>query len=434
MSVTLAILTTLIAGLPVAIAIDRRLRGASLVGVAFLCGTLLVYFAELGFALAGIEWTRTGVTAAVLAIAAISMVVSRRRLQAGDPMPRVELHPIDVVTVVASSGYAFIATAAPPWPWDFWAIWGLKGRVFLGSGTIDWSFLSRPENQYSHPDYPLLLPLNYAFAGLTGGGWSDRWLGFYNLAFGLALVLIVRHLAADEAKPWQAAVIALASTGFAFTSFVGLAEGPLIAFGGAGLLFLRRGVERDDRAAVRLGALLLGSGALCKNEGLALLVAAVIVLAMTARRCMRDLAPALVPVASWALIRVLHPFASDLVEGGMVSRGVARLEHVARFLRMLLVELPDRAFWIVAALALLVVPLAQIRRERLLLAVSALQLACYVAVYVVSPHDLRWHVATSWPRLPAHVATPVLFAVMLMLARTFGRSDDLAHAEARSDR
>src|SRR5436309_12481255 len=37
---------------------------------------------------------------------------------------------IDLVTLLTIIGYAFYATIARPWEWDFWAIWGLKGRVF----------------------------------------------------------------------------------------------------------------------------------------------------------------------------------------------------------------------------------------------------------------------------------------------------------------
>ena len=41
---------------------------------------------------------------------------------------------------------------------------------------------------------------------------------------------------------------------------------------------------------------------------------------------------------------------------------------------------------------------------------------------------VEWQIATSWPRLTFHLATPLLYVVMLTLAQTY----DFAHAEARS--
>src|SRR5204862_5149758 len=100
-------------------------------------------------------------------------------------------HWLDVPTLVAILGFAFFATAAPLWEWDFWAIWGMKARVFLERGAIDWRFLESPWNSYVHPDYPLLVPLNFDFIALLNGSWSDRWLGLLSVAWAVALLLII---------------------------------------------------------------------------------------------------------------------------------------------------------------------------------------------------------------------------------------------------
>src|SRR2546423_1537939 len=85
-----------------------------------------------------------------------------------------------------SCGFGLFATAARLWEWDFWAIWGLKARLFLGHGGIDWRFLESPWNTYVHPDYPLLVPFNFDFVALLNGGWSDRWLGLLSVGWAAA--------------------------------------------------------------------------------------------------------------------------------------------------------------------------------------------------------------------------------------------------------
>ena len=62
-----------------------------------------------------------------------------------------------------------------------------------------------------------------------------------------------------------------------------------------------------------------------------------------------------------------------------------------------------------------------------------IQIAIYIAIYLGTPYGAEWQIETTWPRLSAQLATPLLVVVMLMLARTFAPEDDLAHAEARPD-
>src|SRR5207248_1695527 len=141
-----------------------------------------------------------------------------------------------------------------------------------------WHFLESLWNTFAHPDYPLLVPLNYDFAALLNGGWNDRWLGLFGVAWAIALALVARSLAARETSTLFASLLTLLVAALGFSRYIGLAEGALIAFGGAGVLFMRRALLDDDAAAWRHGALMLGFAANCKNEGLALLVAVTIAL------------------------------------------------------------------------------------------------------------------------------------------------------------
>jgi hypothetical protein len=228
-------------------------------------------------------------------------------------------------------------------------------------------------------------------------------------------------------------LLALLVAALGFSRYVGLAEGALIAFGGAGVLFVRAALLDDDRVSWRHGALMLGFAANCKNEGLALLVAVTIAVVATSWSRLRKLAPAYVLAAPWLILRAAHTLPTDIVEGSTVSRFLARLPHAHQILMFLAEQLYAPWFWVAVLIGVLLAPAAARRRERFVVLVTAIQCLFFVAVYFITPNSLRWHVLSSWPRLTVQIAVPITFAVFLMLANSLRPEEDARHAEARSD-
>jgi hypothetical protein len=433
-----AILSLMVFGVPIALGSDRRARGPLLVGTAFLYGSGTMYFVLLGLSIVHIRWTLISVTIASLIIFCAAAFIARR--QATDTPSRTantKPHLLDILTLFTIVCYALYATLAKVWEWDFWAIWGLKARTFLEIGGIDWHFLESRWNTFAHPDYPLLVPLNYDFVALLNGGWNDRWLALLGVAFAVALALVARSLAARETTPFFAALLTMLVAALGFSRYVGLAEGALIAFGGAGVLFIRAALRDDDDVSWRHGALMLGFAANCKNEGLALLVAVTIAVIASswslASSRLRKLTPAYVLAAPWLILRAAHTLPTDLVEGSAMSRLLARLPYAHQILAYLGEQLSKPWFWVAILVGILIVPAAVRRRERFVLLVTAIQLLFYVTAYLATPNNVQWHVLSSWSRLTTHIAVPIAFAVFLMLANSLRGSQDAPHAEARSD-
>jgi len=433
-AVLIAIAAMAVAGLPVALAVDRRLRGFLLAGLAFLYGSGTTFLMMELMSIAGIRWTLAKVITALALIAAFAAATATRNPHPATHDPQHTTHVprplpwlLNAITATFLAGYALYATLAPLWEWDFWAIWGLKARVFLERGTIDWRFLESPWNRFCHPDYPLLLPLDYDFIGLVQHGWDDRWLGLLNVAFAVALLLIVRAMASMERDALVTSIVTLTIASTAASRYVGMAEGPLIAFGGAGVLFMRRALMHDDAIALRHAALLLGFAASCKNEGLALLVAVAIV----SRRV--RLWPAVAIIAPWLLLRAVHTLPTDLAAGPVGARLLAHLRDPLPIVSGLVKGLVDWWLWGALIVGAIVVPSVTRRREWFVLAVTLLQLAFYIGSYFVTPNEVQWHIATSWPRLPRQILVPFTYVVMLTLANWLARGEDAPHAEARSD-
>ena len=397
------------------------------IALSFLYATGIIYFVELALALLGVPWNVWNVSLPALVIAVVVLVLTKPSFR----WPRLTV--VDALTFLTVVAYALYATVARVWEWDFWAIWGLKARVFLETHTIDWRFLGSRWNDFVHPDYPLLLPLNYVYTGLLGGGWNDRWLGVVTVAFAAAFLLIVREMVARETTPLIASTITFAVTAFALSGFIGLAEAPLIAFAGAAILFLRRAILLDDAVAMKHGALLAGLAACTKNEGMALLVTIAVALAISKVRLVWRLWPAFAVALPWVVVRAIHRFPTDLAQGSFAARVLSRARSIGSVGGLLLRYLHAPWLWSVLLVALLVVPHRLRVRERFVLLVFAFQIAIYAVTYLGTPYTVEWQVATSWPRLTAQIASPLLVVVMLMLARTFAPEHDLAHAEARSD-
>lgn len=380
MSAILAIAIMTALGAPAA----WRLR---MPGVAFLFGSGIVYLSMLADRRLWLA----------VPLATILFLLTPQK-----PVPRFRPHAVDLLTVAWIALYGLYATAAAPWHWDYWAIWGLKARVFFEHGGIDFEFLRA--NTFSHPDYPLLVPFNYAFVSLLRGEWDDRWLGLLMVAFVASLWLVARQLAAREASPLAAAAIGFAVAALASSQYIGLAEVPLIAFGTAGLLLVRHDL--------RMAAILLGFAASAKNEGLTLLAAAVIL--------RWRLWPGLVIALPWLIIARAIGLSSDLLAGNPWSRIVREWP-----VELLSTTLDKPLCWI-AILASLPFTL---RREKFVFGVVAIQLACFLAAYAITPHDLAWHISTSWDRLSRQLIVPAAYAALTGLITFKGA----AVAEARPE-
>lgn len=407
----------LVIGVAAALLIEPSITRRRLLGTAYLLGTGICAFLLLALSLLGIAWSPIAfiVVFNVVAIA-LWVVILRRRLSPLAPRssPFMAIDLVTALVVIAHAAYALMVAGDE---WDFWAIWGLKGRVFFENRGIDWAFLQHPYNEFAHPDYPLLLPLHYASAALIEGAWSERPIGLFTTFFGAALLLIVRDLFEEEIGPRAASFATLAVASMSLAP-VGMADTPMIAFGTAGLLSIRRG-------SFGTGSVLLGLAAFTKNEGVALIVAAVMALLLTRGwRAALRIWPALLVAAPWLIIRATLNLQTDVFAGSVTERLAGAAARLAQLLPAL-AEFPPHpvAFWIAIAIALILCARA-LEQERFVLAALVLQLAIYLAVYIVSPRDLRWHVATSWSRLMQHTAVGFAFVTLVLAGRAIGRTRD----------
>jgi hypothetical protein len=360
---------------------------------------LLIGIAICAALLAVLPWSRPILIIAILVITAVAFRPQRFKLSPG------------ILILLLIAGYALYATLAPPPEYDYLTNWGFKAKAFFEIRAIDWQLLGRGIDRNVHPDYPLLLPLTYDFIAVLRNSWNDAHLGIVHVAFAAALLLVIFERAWDDTRSRMAAAfIAIALIPFAATPWIGLAEGPFIAYATAALLLIRRG-------EMTIGAILLGLAASTKNEGLTLIVAVAIALFCAGRK--RDVVrlwPAVLIPLPWLIARSLHRLPTDIVTAGVFARIMTHARHPAPlFAALTSVSLGKPMYWIALAIGIAIASRALVTRERFILIALLIQFACYLGAYLATPFDVVWHVTWSWERLVAHLTPALTYVVLISL-------------------
>ena len=404
-------------------------------------GVLLEVALFLAFVLIGIAPTALPmlVGIAVAALAALILVRGPRAPVPGgpdalgrrppDPPKEATTKPTAAVVVLLSLAaaaaviFAVLALSEPMWSNDFQAIWGLKAKTIALTGRVPARLFHDPALAWSHPEYPLLLPLVLAAVSAAAGGWNDHALAVVFPFFGILLLLALGGAVARRSGAAAGGLAALLAASFfsLFHAFeVGMAEIPLAAFlvlfGTAALDFAE---EPSAAAGVRVALAALLAAA-TKQEGSLFVLVAATWIAATAFRGRRGAGAfwtcAAVPV-------VAHQAALVLARGWIRDRdydftllGPSRWSALGPRIAAVLARARDPIAANAIPLVVLVAFLVLARdaggsRSLALLGPPLLaQAAIYAAICALSAFDPRWQ-AQFLPRLVG-----ALFPVLLLAA------------------
>ncbi|HEV8675319.1 MAG TPA: glycosyltransferase family 39 protein [Methylomirabilota bacterium] len=435
----------------------RLLRGALAAGLG-LGLTSCAFF--LAMVLAGSSLATALTTDALLLVGALSL---RRLCPAGSPPPAARPAPARPAPtwlwlLRTSGGLALGGALVGGWlfgglqphgAWDAWGIWNLRAR-FLFRGGVEWRDGLSPLVAWSHPDYPLLLPGLVARAWWYTGRDTPQAPLAIACVFGAATVALVFAAVAtlrNEGQGWLAALVLAGTPEFLRQAMNQIADVPLAFYFLAALVLL----ALADHAAGRQGGLVgltgvaLGLAAWTKNEGLAGALA-VLLAGLAVAVCRggwrwrlpRELAPAAVGLIPVLLVVAYFKLRLAPPSEYLALTGLARLGDPGRYAaitRLGVDELGGFGGWPLSVLAILlpyalamgvrVAPAARASAARAVLAI-VLTAAAYAGVYLVTPHPLEWHLATSLSRLLIQLWPASLFAYFLVVASPplAGRSEE----------
>jgi hypothetical protein len=315
---------------------------------------------------------------------------------------------------------------------DARSMYNLRGRLIVHDARFLAPFGQTQTWHPQHPDYPPLLSFAVAGAYRAIGAAAPAGPLGLQAAFWLGFGLLLFDCCRRRLGTWPAvaavALVFVSPTTARVVSYQ-VCDAPLAFTLGAALLAWRAAHASGDGAPARrwasLAGLLLGVCALLKNEGL--MLGAVFWLVALARawrggatrRAWLRAALAALPAYALLLAFKLQAPENDVV--AHAAFGARLLERAPAIARAFALELLDpRAFACVFPLAFAALVYTRRRPrggpDRELGALILLALAAFVAVYLVSPHDIHWHLGTSLRRVLLQLYPAALVLLFARLA------------------
>ena len=302
--------------------------------------------------------------------------------------------------------YLLRALTEPMWSNDYIAIWGLKGKTIFYARRLPGHILPSSLYGFSHPEYPLGLPLLFAGAASLLRRWDDHALALLFPFFQVATLGVLFGWLRRRGLPWPiplAAAALLSQLESLYSGFLtGMAEVPLsclmLLFGTAYSDCLD---ETDSGAGRRLATASLLATA-TKNEGLFLAIAGAVG-AVAGRRPGRWRAAALCALPALAmggLTRVLSKGAPlrDIDPAFLGSRVSELPLRLTEALRVAFAEGIAPAWPVLLCLAAFFVAGRPTLFADRLLGLAAASLLVYVAIPALAVREPAWLLQTTLPR------------------------------------
>ncbi|HKD18543.1 MAG TPA: hypothetical protein VKG23_11815 [Thermoanaerobaculia bacterium] len=306
--------------------------------------------------------------------------------------------------------YALRALTEPMWANDFVAIWGLKGKTIYGAAGYPGRLTSLG---FSHPEYPLGLPLLYAGLSFLTGRWDDHAMALlFPFLQAATLLVLFGWLRRRGASPTAAGLATATVAWFEplYSAFLtGMAEVPL-AFGL--VLFgtsLADALDDTDAGAIRRLTAAAALIAAIKNEGLFFsVVGAMLALVFGKQRRWKIAIP---PLAAALLVRALHwPWRSRIpladFEGGLFSTSRVWDSLAAAG------QLLGASAWIgLALVAVLILAGRSVAAGNRLLLLAGAGVAAYLVIPAFAVRGPSWLIETTLLRTTAALAPLTAAAV-----------------------
>ncbi|WNH49317.1 hypothetical protein PDM28_02985 [Stenotrophomonas aracearum] len=315
-----------------------------------------------------------------------------------------------------------LALGSPTDEWDPRSIWMLHAkRIYLEN-----SLYAQLDNYaiFSHNDYPSLMPLWSATAAKVVGHWNEI---FPKAAATLLLLPPLLLIARSLRTWWVAGLFAVAVLEVGGRYLVdGYMDAFLAVYAVAALAVAiqprRVGAEGqwfNLAAYAALSAVLT----LIKNEGavLAILVGLVAVATVLLRdrripwALLAAFALSMVPLVAWKLAVAGADLGNDLAQSDLKGQLLARLPDLTQSVLILKALLRSAAWVPLVLLLALWARMWRVPAARAALAVALAYFGVLFAVYLSTPHDLVWHLATSAKRVALPVQLLLMYGVLVLL-------------------
>jgi len=373
----------------------------------------------------------------------------RKMSSHSNPSARMELEEKNVIEKMLRMGFYLLfffglvimilkSLYAPHGDWDAWAIWNNRARFIFRAGS-NWTESFSPLLGWSHPDYPLLIPLSVARIWFYIGaekGWVPAVIA---LLFSVSTTtMLVSALSAlqNKSQGYLTGIILLGTPFFIFLSASQYADVPL-AFFFLSVLVIFHVYEQNpnkSRGLLVLGGFLSGFSAWTKNEGLLFVVLLLLVrfIFTVSKQGWKEngktlsfFMAGLLPIVSIILYfkGCLAP-PNDLMAMVRTDRlftnffDFGRVFLIIKSFSTSMLKFEHQPILLIPFLFLYVIFVGRsfhAKKESNTFTLLILQLFGYFLIFLFTPQDLVWHLSTSLDRLLIQLWPGFLFAAFIFI-------------------
>jgi hypothetical protein len=355
----------------------------------------------------------------------------------------------------AMAAFLGLSVSRPHGAWDAWMNWNLRARLIFRSGP-EWRMAFSPLLEWSHPDYPLLVPASVVRTWVYNGGETLAGPAMIAFLFAFATVGLATSAVASfrgRTQGMLAGLVLLSTPFFVFHGISQYGDVPVGFFFLSTLVLLALHDQHGQRSSAfaLLAGLTAGLAAWTKNEGILFLAAVVISGVVTSKRTGsgRSLAkeacafalgflPMLL-IVGYFKVRFAPP--NDLMSTIGSGETLARLTDPQRYLLVAKAYLSGVARFgfngLVSAVPLLLAygfcvgvrPSEATKRWfRMTVVTVALMLAGHAAVFITTTGDVARLLNSSLERLLLQLWPAVVFVCFMV----FAGSKEAAELEVES--
>lgn len=341
--------------------------------------------------------------------------------------------------------YVFFRSIITPLEaFDSWAIYGFKAKVFYLAQTVPTSFFMDFTKSYTHFDYPLSLPLIESWIYICLGSWNDQLVKIIFPFFFLSLIIIFYC----NLKKFTGRKIALLATLLLvtipyFINFVktGYADLPFAVYYLISVVYLIRGLREGDKYLLYISSISCGLAAWTKNEGLVISLSNTAIffglLLIQRKLNRRNLLLFLqyifiifLIISPWFCFKSFLHLSNDIINRNTLT--IANIFDNLNRLPAILDCIGENMFvfkslflfkswnliWPLSAIILFFNFKKMFKFPFWPVAISLfLYMGIWILMYIITPRDINWHLATSADRLLVGITPLVLFLDVLLIFR-----------------
>jgi len=325
---------------------------------------------------------------------------------------------ISSIIIVMIIVYKYFLRASKWGQWDAWAIWNLHAKFFYYDEN--WHQLFTNKIAWSHPDYPLFQPLLIALIWKSIGSINYLVPIIFNLIPLIGVVIILNKSVNSKVIGivlllfimFDSKLIGFFATQYAdgFVAFYYLLTISL-------LVDLIR-TKFENKINVYLLGIIAAASIWIKNEGMIffIITCTIIFIFNDYKLFLRFLIGALPVLLIFMFFKYVFAPPNDIISG----QSTKTIDKILDYNRYLLIL---KYFWnivwnnfpsiILFVLLIIFTPLK--KRLNYSFLVIVLSLVVYLSIYIITPHDLKWHLETSLDRLIFQLYPSFLFISFKLL-------------------